>query len=96
LSFLAKRAGRAHYSRMDKERLTDAPYDPEESDAIIAELKADRPLVCPRCAGPLERGESTVTTISLFSVFIVRCPTCRRAIFAGEYFRREKEKPSGP
>ena len=76
---------------MGTDRLTDAPYDPQESDAIIQELKNDRPLVCPRCAGPLQKGESTTT--SNFSVFIVRCPTCRRAIFAGEYFRRTRENP---
>ena len=78
----------------DRDRLTDAPYGPEEADAIIAELQAGRPLVCPRCAGVLQTGEST-TTISLFSVFIVRCPTCRRAIFAGEYYRKTKQKPPG-
>lgn len=75
-------------------RDTDAPYGPEESDAIIADLQADRPLICPRCQGPLQRGASTATTVSLFSVYIVRCPTCRRAIFAGEYLKSGR-RPDG-
>ncbi len=71
------------------QRPTDAPYSAQESDAIIADLRAERAPTCPRCGGVLEKGEST--TSSHFSVFIVRCPTCRRALFAGEYAKAMKK-----
>jgi hypothetical protein len=85
LSFLANANGFAHLCLMTGQRDTDAPYGREESIGIVADLRAGRPLVCPRCKGTLEKGPPASPTSSLFSVVIVRCPTCRRAVFAGEY-----------
>jgi hypothetical protein len=71
---------------MTEHRPTDAPYGPEESAAIMKALHEHAPLVCPRCQGPLEQAPP-VANQSLFTVFLVRCPRCQRAVFAGEYFK---------
>ena len=70
-------------------RGTDAPYGPEETKAILAAVKAGGLGVCPRCGGTLEHGPALKSTPSLFTVVMVRCPTCRRAVFAGEYLKHQ-------
>ena len=71
---------------MTEHRPTDAPYGPEESAAILEALHGGGTLACPRCGGPLEKA-APATNQSLFTVFLVRCPSCQRAVFAGEYFK---------
>ena len=73
---------------MTDHRDTDAPFGPDEADAIIAAIHSDGELTCPRCKGPLVKGTPASATGSMFTVYLVRCPTCRRAVFAGEYFKR--------
>jgi DNA-directed RNA polymerase subunit RPC12/RpoP len=70
-----------------EQRDTDAPFGPEEADAILALVHAGSPLTCPRCAGRLVSGTPTRRSASMFTVFSIRCPTCRRAVFAGEYLK---------
>ncbi|HEY2807039.1 MAG TPA: hypothetical protein VGI92_14365 [Gemmatimonadales bacterium] len=69
-------------------RVTDAPYGAEETRAIIAQVKDGATGKCPRCGGSLELGPPVKSTPSLFTVVMVRCPTCRRAVFAGEYLKK--------
>lgn len=70
-------------------RGTDAPYGPEETKAILQQVKDGATGTCPRCGGALEMGPPLrPSTPSLFTVVMVRCPTCRRAVFAGEYLKR--------
>ena len=70
-------------------RPTDAPFGPEESELILDAIRrGEKPLLCPRCGGPLETPPPARPTQSLFRVFLVRCPECRRAVFHGEYLRR--------
>ncbi len=70
-------------------RGTDAPYGPEETRAILAQVKDGGAGTCPRCGNALEHGPAVKTTPSLYTVVMVRCPTCRRAVFAGEYLKRQ-------
>jgi DNA-directed RNA polymerase subunit RPC12/RpoP len=65
-------------------RDTDAPFGPEEADRILAALARREDLACPRCGGPLEHAGSDVKTASQLSVHLVRCPNCRRAVFASQ------------
>ena len=68
-------------------RPTDAPFGPEESQTIIAALRRGEHPPCPRCGGPLESPPVSATNSS-FQLSLCRCPTCRRAVFHGEYLRR--------
>jgi hypothetical protein len=70
------------------QRPTDAPFGPEETEAILAGLRHGEMPECPRCHGRLEKGPPSSATVSQFRVFLVRCPVCRRAVFHGEYLRR--------
>ena len=70
-------------------RGTDAPYGPDETKAILAQIKEGGVGTCPRCGGALVHGEAVKSTPSLYTVVMVRCPTCRRAVFAGEYLKRQ-------
>ncbi len=71
-----------------EQRPTDAPYGPEEAELILDALRRGVKLECPRCHGPLESPPPASPTVSMFRVFLVRCPACRRAVFHGEYLRR--------
>ncbi len=69
------------------QRPTDAPYGPEESELILDALRRGEKPLCPRCRGALESAPPARPTKSMFQVFLVRCPGCRRAVFQGEYLR---------
>ena len=71
-----------------EQRPTDAPFGPEESELILSAIQRGEKPSCPRCGGPLEQPPPPRPTQSLFRVFLVRCPECRRAVFHGEYLRR--------
>jgi len=64
------------------QRDTDAPFGPEEADAIRAQFGRTPELACPRCGGPLVAGEPVTGATGSFAVFAVRCPVCRRTVFA--------------
>jgi hypothetical protein len=74
-------------------RGTDAPYGPDETRRILAEVQDGEPGKCPRCGGQLEHGPPADPTSSLFTVVMVRCPTCRRAVFAGKHLQRPPQAP---
>ena len=70
------------------QRPTDAPFGPEEAEQIIAAVQREVSVDCPRCGGPLQMGPPAGPTISQFTVFLIRCPACRRAVFHGKYLRK--------
>ena len=72
-------------SEHKEDRPTDAPFGPEEAERIMQDAREEHELFCPRCGGPLQIGSSASPTTSQFTVFLVRCPTCRRAVFHGTY-----------
>jgi len=66
-------------------RDTDAPYAPDEAEAIQRMLATPgTSLECPRCHGPLVAGTAVDVSASLIGVYIVRCPACRRALMASQ------------
>ena len=69
-------------------RPTDAPFGADESERIVAAIHRGEKPNCPRCGGALELAPPASPTRSLFQVYLVRCPACRRAVFHGEYLRR--------
>ena len=71
-----------------EQRPTDAPFGPEESEQIVAAIHQGAKPTCPRCGTLLESPPPASPTQSLFRVYLVRCPACRRAVFHGEYLRR--------
>lgn len=65
------------------DRDTDVPFSPEEVEAIRRMLSTPGSQAeCPRCHTPLSSGTPVAGGASMYAVYRVRCPTCRRVFFA--------------
>ena len=66
------------------QRDTDAPFGPEEAEAIRRMLATGVRLECPRCREPLESGTPVAAGGSVLDIYMLKCPTCRRALFTSQ------------